>query len=127
VYRSGDVVIRDAGPWTPTAHKLLRHLEDVGFPGATRIVDSGFDAQGRETLSYVEGEFTHPGPWTLDGAASVGLLLRQLHTATASFGAPPDAVWYPWFGRSLGNGERTVGHCDVAPWNIVTRVHDGHL
>jgi hypothetical protein len=70
-------------------HALLRHLEAVGFAGAPRVVGSGFDAEGRETLSYVEGEFVHPGPWTLDGAASVGVLLRQLHTATASFRAPP--------------------------------------
>jgi len=76
VYRAGDIVIRDAGPWTPTVHALLRHLEEVGFHGAPRVVGSGFDAQGRETLSFVAGEFIQPGPWTLDGAASVGMLCR---------------------------------------------------
>jgi hypothetical protein len=76
VYRSGDVVIRDAGPWTPTVHKLLRHFEDVGFAGATRIVDSGFDAQGRETLSYVEGEFTHPARGHLMETRLCGLHCR---------------------------------------------------
>jgi Phosphotransferase enzyme family len=121
VERIGDVVVRDAGPWTPTVHALLGHLERVGFPGAPRIVGSGRDATGRETLSYVEGEFNDPGPWTLDGAASVGALLRQLHNATASFRVPPDAVWYDWFGRTLGGAERVIGHCDMAPWNIVTR------
>ena len=34
VYRRGDVVIRDAGPWTPAVHALLRHLEDAGFVAA---------------------------------------------------------------------------------------------
>ena len=121
VHRAGDVVVRDVGAWTATVHALLRHLEAVGFAGAPRVVGSGFDAEGRETLSYVEGELVHPGPWTLEGAASVGVLLRQLHTATASFRAPPEAVWYPWFGRALGGAEREIGHCDVAPWNIVVR------
>jgi Phosphotransferase enzyme family len=102
-------------------HALLRHLEDVGFPGSPRVVGGGFDPQGRETLSYIEGDFTHPGPWTLDGAASVGLLLRQLHTATAPFRAPTGATWYPWFGRTLGGSEHVIGHCDAAPWNIVAR------
>lgn len=121
VYRRKDIVIREAGPWTSTVHSLLRHLEDVGFPGAPRIVGSGFDVDGREMLSYIEGEFMQPGPWTLDGAAAVGQLLRQLHEATASYRSPPGAVWQPWFGRALGGPARVIGHCDVAPWNIVAR------
>jgi hypothetical protein len=121
VYRSGDVVVRDSGPWTPTVHALLRHLESVGFDGAPRLVGSGFDPSGRETLSFINGDFIHPGPWTLDGATSVGLLLRQVHDATASFRIPSDAVWYPWFGRTLGNVAAVIGHCDMAPWNIVAR------
>ena len=121
VYRRGQVVVREAGPWTATVHSLLRHLEDVGFAGAPRVVGSGFDAEGRETLTYIEGEFTQPGPWTLEGAAAVGKLLRDLHDATASYRPPPDAIWGPWFGRPLGGPDRVIGHCDVAPWNIVAR------
>ena len=59
VYRHGQVVVREAGPWTATVHSLLRHLEDVGFAGAPRVVGSGFDTEGRETLRYIDGEFTH--------------------------------------------------------------------
>jgi hypothetical protein len=121
VERIGNVIVRDAGPWATTVHALLRHLEEVSFDGAARVVDPGFDAAGRELLSFVEGEFMHPSPWTLEGAASVGTLLRQLHTATRSFPVPDDAVWYPWFGRELGGGERVISHCDVAAWNIVAR------
>jgi hypothetical protein len=121
VYRRGQVVVREAGPWTATVHSLLRHLEDVGFAGASRVVGSGFDAEGREMLTYIEGEFTQPGPWTLEGAAAVGKLLRDLHDATASYRPPPDAIWGPWFGRPLGGPQRVIGHCDVAPWNIVAR------
>lgn len=43
VHRRGDVVIRDAGPWTPAVHKLLLHLENVGFTAAPRLVGSGMD------------------------------------------------------------------------------------
>src|ERR1700692_2075672 len=85
VYRSGDVVVRDSGPWTPTVHALLRHLETVGFDGAARVVGWGCEPAGLETLAFIQGDFIHPGPWTLEGAASVGVLLRQLHDATASF------------------------------------------
>ena len=53
VHRRGTVVIRDAGPWTPAVHALLRHLEDVGFAAAPRLVGSGVDSYGREVLTFV--------------------------------------------------------------------------
>ena len=121
VYRHGQNIIKSTGPWTTTVHSLLLHLEKVGFTGAPRLVGSGFDASGRETLTYIEGDFTDPGPWTLVGAAGVGHLLRNLHKATASYRPHPDAIWQPWFGRRLGDATRVIGHCDVAPWNIVAR------
>ena len=121
VHRRGRLVVKDAGPWSPTVHSLLRHLEQVAFTGSPRVVGSGFDASGRETLTYIEGEFADPGPWTLEGAAGVGQLLRELHQATASYRPPPDAMWQPWFGRPLGGPTRVISHCDVAPWNIVAR------
>jgi Phosphotransferase enzyme family len=121
VERQGDVILRTAGPWTPTIHTLLRHLEEVGFTGAPHVVGSGFDEMGRETLSYFEGAPVHPEPWSLEAAAAVGRLLRQLHEATASYRPPPDAKWRRWFGRDLGGPAKIIGHCDVAPWNIVAR------
>jgi hypothetical protein len=121
VHRRGETVIRDTGPWTPAVHALLRHLEDVGFAAAPRLVGSGLDLDGREVLTFIEGEFTQPGPWSLDGAAALGGLLRSLHEATRSFRPPPGAVWFPWHGRDLGGPARGIGHCDVAPWNIVAR------
>lgn len=121
VHRRGRVVIRDTGPWTPAVHALLRHLEDVGFAAAPRLVGSGLERDGREVLTFIEGEFTQPGPWSLDGAAALGVLLRELHQATRSFRPPPGAQWFPWHGRDLGGPARVIGHCDVAPWNIVAR------
>ena len=80
-------------------HALLRHLEEVGFAAAPRLVGSGLDHDGREMLTFIDGEFTQPGPWSLDGAAALGALLRDPHRATATFRPPADAVWFPWHGR----------------------------
>ena len=52
--RAGNTVRRAAGPWTPAVHALLAHLADKGFTGAPRPL--GFDAQGREVLTFLEGE-----------------------------------------------------------------------
>ena len=121
MHRRGNVVVRDAGPWTPAVHALLRHLESVGFAASPRLVGSGLDQAGRELLTFIEGEFIQPGPWTLEGAAALGRMLRDLHEATSTFRPSPNAVWFPWHGRDLGGSNRVIGHCDVAPWNIVSR------
>ena len=52
--RDGDTVRRAAGPWTPAVHALLTHLAAKNFPGAPRPL--GFDNQGREVLTFIEGE-----------------------------------------------------------------------
>ena len=120
VARRGSVVVRETGPWASTVHSLLRHLEAVGFEGAPGVIGSGFDAQGREVLTYVEGEIMNPPPWTDDGIAGLGALLRRLHDATASYQPPTGAIWRPWFGRQVGTAD-IIGHCDAAPWNIISR------
>ena len=99
VLRRGSVVHKAAGPQTATVHSLLRHLERVGFSGAPRVVGSGFDEGGRQTLSFVEGASIDPGPWTESGAHGVGTLLRQLHRACDTFVPPVRATWGDWFGR----------------------------
>ncbi len=121
VRRDGDLVVRSAGPWAPTVHALLRHLEDVGFGGAPRVVGSGFDADGNETLTYIEGDVHARGQRTVEAAGAVGSLLRDLHRATASFRPPRDAMWKRVTLRELGGGARVISHCDTGPWNIVLR------
>lgn len=44
VVRVGDTVRRPVGPWTPSVHALLEHLEAAGFDGAPRVF--GIDEQG---------------------------------------------------------------------------------
>jgi hypothetical protein len=119
--RRGDVVLRRAGPWSATTMALLRHLEAVGFPGAPRVVGSGFAEDGRETASYIPGQSPQPYRWSDDAVVEVGRLLGALHRATASFVPPSNAVWQEWFGRELGGADRVISHCDPGPWNIVGR------
>lgn len=120
VTRSGGTVRRPAKPWTTTVHALLRHLEDVGFTGAPRVVGDGVDADGNEVLTYLEGAIVHPYAWTDEGVQRVGALLRDLHTATTGFRPPPDAVWQSRWLRRTGP-DAVIGHCDAGPWHIVAR------
>ena len=121
VSRKGQIVFRETGPWALTVHALLKHLEQVGFSGAPRVIGSGFDHQGREMLTYVEGEFVHPGPWGERALFTLGRMLRELHQATRSFPVPENALWREWHGRRLGDPGSCFGHCDTGPWNIVAK------
>ena len=124
--RVGDTVRRNAGPWTPAVHSLLHHLHAKGFGGAP--LPLGFDDQGREILTFLEGETvgdTEPWPrWThadesLDDVAD---WLRAFHEAAADFVPSRDAVWR--LGGTWSPG-LIVGHNDAAPYNAVWR--DGTL
>jgi hypothetical protein len=120
VYRVGDTVRRPLRPTSPATHALLRHLDDVGFPGAPRFL--GIDAKGREVLSYIPGEaITPPYPkWALTDAAltSVAHLLRAYHLAVATF----DSSGHHW-PRQVPAPFRTglVSHNDPNLDNIVFR------
>lgn len=96
---------------------FLRHLEQVGFAGAPRVVGSGFASDGREMVSYIDGSSPQPFAWAEDVVGEVGRLLRDLHAAAATFVPAPDACWRPWFGRELPGSRRVIGHCDTGPWN----------
>jgi hypothetical protein len=113
------VIYRDPGSWSPAVLALLRHLERAGFTGAPRVVGSGFAADGREMVSYIEGSSPHPRAWPEDAVGGVGRLLAGLHAAGATFVPAPDAAWKPWFGRGLPGSRPVFGHCDTGPWNIV--------
>jgi len=121
VWRHGNVIVKDAHPWTKTVHSLLAYLERIGFNASPTMVGSGFNSQGKETLTYIPGSFMTVGQWSLQGATAIGQLLRRLHEATSSYKPPADACWHPWYGRSMGSHKQIISHCDIAPWNIVVR------
>jgi Ser/Thr protein kinase RdoA (MazF antagonist) len=112
----GDVVRRPAGPWTPTVHALLNHLQRVGFTGSQRAVS----ADGEDVVTFIPGGFVHPRSWSDKGIFQVGTLLRDLHEATASFVPPPGAAWHSWPFTSDAP-DAIISHRDTGPWNIVAR------
>lgn len=121
VWRKGETVVRETGLWAPSVHRLLRHLELSEFEASPHVLGSGFDEQGRETLSFLEGEFVHPHAWNDWGLIELGKMLRRLHNATATFEPSGNDIWQEWFGRAIGNGPKIFGHCDLGPWNVVSR------
>jgi aminoglycoside phosphotransferase (APT) family kinase protein len=114
-------VRRVTGPWTPSVHALLRHLERRGFAGAPRA--RGVDDQGREVLTFLAGATVgaaRPWPmWVHSEAAlsQVGRWLRDYHDAVRDFVPAPGAVWRSstWRWRP---GD-VIGHNDAAPYNAV--------
>lgn len=131
VWRSGEGVLRSTGPWTATVHAFLRHLEEVGFEGASRVLGTAPD--GRELLTFLEGEVLadpewqpgQPTPWpdfarSEECLVAAARLLRRFHDAAASFVPPASAVWRQHGCPLLGEGE-IVCHGDVGPHNTVYR------
>jgi Ser/Thr protein kinase RdoA (MazF antagonist) len=115
--RIGDAVHKQASPWTPTVHALLRHLEAAGVEGVPRAL--GFDEQGREMLTYLPGETIGGGPWPAwtsdDGTlVQVGQWLRRVHDATADFVPPAGERWFACDPMRPG---WIVGHQDAGPHN----------
>lgn len=121
VVRVGATVRRPMRDCTPSVHALLKHLEAVGFDRAPRVI--GIDDQGREVLTFVEGETaTRPLPdhvVTEETLVALARLLRRFHDAAASFTPPPGAIWED--GSTVDDVPELVGHCDVTPENVVFR------
>ena len=107
VVRVGDTVRYPAHPRSEFVDGLLRHLERVGFDGAPRAL--GYDVQGRQVLTFVEGEVFHSPPYGLSDAQllSATTLIHSYHDATAT--------------SSLRGGQEVVCHGDLGPHNMVFR------
>lgn len=114
----GGQVHRSTGPWTASVHALLHHLEAVDFNGAPRVV--GFDDDGREVLTWVEGDAPgHPWPAWMQGddaLAELGRLLRRYHDSVEGFVPPKGASWRAWLGSP---GGPLIRHGDLWPSNVV--------
>ena len=99
---------------------ILRHLEDVGFENAPKVVGSGFSRDGRECVTYVPGETPHePFAWHPDAAYGLGQLVRRVHESLSTWTPPHLAVYRPWFARELPGSSPVIGHCDAGPYNIL--------
>ncbi len=117
VSRRGNEVLRPTGPWTPAVHTLLRHLEGRAVPGVPRVL--GIEPDGRERLTFIEGEAGGDWTWTDYTLTKVGRWLRLYHDAVRDFVEPSDAVWRMcWAKQQPGE---MICHFDIAPRNLVLR------
>ena len=122
--RVGDTVRRSPGASRAAVRELLLNLESVGFDGAPRHL--GTDDQGREVLTWIDGEVPLPPypAWAMTdrALADLGGLVRRLHEATATFSGTA-ADWSPQWADPLGGA--VVCHNDLFPENVVFR--DGRV
>jgi hypothetical protein len=125
IVRIGDTVRRPVTPYSEAVRALLVHLEDVGFDGAPRYL--GLDEQGRDVVSYIEGDVPLPPypPWSMTDQAIVDLahLTRRLHEATASMDQRGVDGWAGFW--SDPRGGPMICHNDLFPENVVFR--DGRV
>jgi Ser/Thr protein kinase RdoA (MazF antagonist) len=125
IVRVGDTVRRPVRPFTSTVQAFLMHLHARGFEGAP--LPLGTDEQGREVLTYVDGDVPRePLPdyaTALPVLQELARLARRLHDAAEGFVPPAGAAWAgrvvpagPWCG-----GPQLVSHMDYCPGNVVFR------
>jgi Ser/Thr protein kinase RdoA (MazF antagonist) len=118
VRRYGGVVHRPASPAAPAIHRLLRHLHAHGFHGAPE--PKGFDAQGNEILTFLDGAVTEaltPELRTPELLAGAAVLLRELHDASVTFRPRPDDLWlFP-----ARQPAEVMCHGDPAQYNCVVK------
>jgi Phosphotransferase enzyme family len=129
VVRVGTTVRRTSRPYTATVHAYLRHVRDAGFLDVPEPL--GWDEQGREVLSFVEGDVPdNPLPdeaTTVDVLVALAGLVRRLHDAAEGWTPPPDARWgnipgIPPAGVvAMFETPELVSHQDYCPGNVVFR------
>jgi hypothetical protein len=120
VRRRGHVVLREAGPWTPTVHDVMRHARRAGVAGIPEPL--GVGEEGREVVGFLEGEVpTYPIPaWVWHEAVleRAARMLRDWHDATADFDAA-EAIWR----LPAHEPAEVVCHNDFAQHNLVFEPH----
>ncbi|MGW0708341.1 phosphotransferase [Streptomyces sp. NPDC002643] len=114
VVRIGATVRRPPSARSDFVHQLLALFEQRGWAGAPRFL--GFDGQGREILSHLDGQ----AAWTLGqrrdacsdaSLARVAELVREFHDLTS--------------GSPLAGTHEVVCHNDLSPKNTIYAVERG--
>ena len=118
VVRVGGYVLRPSNPHSGSIHSFLSSMHRVGFRGAS--VPVGIDDDGRERLTFIEGDVPVPPypAWaqTDSALASTAELLRGLHEAARSFD-PSGMTWSEEMADPAGGP--IVCHNDVCLENVV--------
>lgn len=119
ILRIGDRVHRTNQPWSPAVRGLLDHLETKA-PGVAPE-SFGLDDEGRDVISFVEGEVGHY-PLTSSMRSNESLVelaqtIRRYHDATAELANRLDL---PWATVDPDPERREViCHNDLAPYNTI--------
>jgi hypothetical protein len=117
ISRIGDTVRRETGPWTPQVHRLLAHLRAKGIQEVPAPL--GFDAQGREILTFMPGiAGNDPLPENLrsdDVLVAAAHLLRRIHDATMDIAQ----TWPTGWRAPTREPVEVICHGDFAPYNCV--------
>jgi phosphotransferase family enzyme len=119
IVRVGETVRRPWDVWSSSVHAVLEHLANAEFVEAPKFL--GRDEQGREVLTFLEGEDSgwplRPHFLTDQGAFELGCLVRRLGQALSSYAPADDAVWQ--FAVGTPAEGQALQHGDLGPWNIV--------
>jgi hypothetical protein len=116
VVRVGNTVRRHPGHASQAVHMLLQHLDSKHFQGSPKLL--GMDEQGREMLSFIQGEAGQwPAIWiSEDALVTSALLLKNYHNLTVDLVAS-NASW------AYAHPDRTrhevICHNDYGAYNIV--------
>jgi hypothetical protein len=106
VVRIDDTVHRSANERSAFIAELLTYLDSISFPYAPRYL--GTDDQGRDVLTYIDGQTTSDLAERSDEAYGMaGRMLRDLHDATT--------------GHRLAGDAECVLHGDPGPYNTISR------
>jgi hypothetical protein len=127
VVRVGKTVRRPRKKQTDSVHRFLEHLVGNGLAEAVPT-PLGFDEQGREVLSFLEGEIALPPDtaWTAGDELLISLaqLQRRLQTVARGYEPPANALWDDDVGRGYypaGIDGQVVCHNDLCVENVVIR------
>jgi hypothetical protein len=114
----GDTVHRPISWWTPAVHELLKYLESINFKYSPRVLS--FDEQGREILTFMDGESGKEGWYKIHsekGLQNYARLLRDYHQTIADYKPSADSIC-AYAEGGLKPGEEIVCHGDLGPWNL---------
>ena len=121
VTKVGDTVRRPWRPATAATHALLAHLNEV-LPGVAPV-PLGRDEQGREVLSFLEGEVAVPPfpKWVAgeEFLISLGQLLRRIHDVLETWRQPSGLEWSDQIPDP--HGGPLIVHSDICPENVIAR------